>query len=138
MPEQMRELGRHMHTELIDVLHADAGSSSMLFVVDNVPEPAPGTAPLPLETWCPGLGKVTCLATSRKRLEGLGSIETIDLDVLETLPACALLTDRVGEVAQLKPTEWARIADWVGCLPLALTLLNAALRRSGRRRPRNC
>lgn len=44
------------------------GSPPPLFVIDNVPEPEPGQAPLPLDTWCPVLGEVAVLATSRRHV----------------------------------------------------------------------
>jgi tetratricopeptide (TPR) repeat protein len=125
--EAMREAQRDVRTELSAALHADAATTSMLFVVDNVPEPT-DTAPPPLETWCPALGKVTCVATSRKRIRDFGWVETFDVDVLEIDAATSLLTREVRGREALRDDEWVEIAEWVGRLPLALTLLNASLR----------
>lgn len=125
--ETMREHGRDVRAELETELHEVAATQSMLFVLDNVPEPKAGTPPPALERWCPALGKVTCLATSRKRLDALGGIVSIDVDTLAPDDAVALLTRDVVN-AHRSAHEWRRVADWVGHLPLALTLLNAALR----------
>jgi tetratricopeptide (TPR) repeat protein len=128
--EAMREVGRDVRAELIDALHVEASTRSILFVVDNVPEPGPDTGPVALETWCPALGKVTCLATSRKRLDTSGAIESIDVGVLDPGPAVVLLSSGVPGHGQLTEAEWLEIAEWVGHLPLALTLLHAALSMS--------
>src|SRR4030095_12668778 len=66
--EEMRLGARGVRAELTKALDVEATSKSILVVVDNVPEPAAGP-PLALDTWCPGLGRVACLATSRKRLD---------------------------------------------------------------------
>jgi tetratricopeptide (TPR) repeat protein len=57
-------------------------------------------------------------------------VDSIDIDVLETGAAIELLRRGVSNAAALSDVQWQRIAEWVGHLPLALTLLNAALRRS--------
>lgn len=98
-----------------------------LLVVDNVPEPAAGAPPQPLATWCPAVGHVAVLATSRVRLAaGDWSVRGIAVDVLEGEAAVALLARGV-ERSALAPEEWAAIAEWVGRLPLALELLNRVL-----------
>jgi tetratricopeptide (TPR) repeat protein len=125
--EAMREAQRDVRAELSAALHAEAATTSMLFVVDNVPEPT-GASPPPLDTWCPALGKVTCVATSRKRIHDFGWVETLDVDVLDVDAAISLLTRDVRGRTALGDDEWSEIAAWVGRLPLALTLLNASLR----------
>jgi hypothetical protein len=71
---------------------------------------------------------VTSLFTSRKRLEHAAPVESIDVDVLDSAAAVALLSSDVPGRAQLSQEEWGHIADWVGGLPLALVLLHRALR----------
>src|SRR5262249_20336159 len=127
--EDMLQMGCDVRAELSDALHADALLKPMLWVVDNVPEPLAGTSPRPLATWAPALGKVTCIATSRRQVDDFGQIETTELDVLGKPAAVALLTTGVSGADALQPAQWGDIAEWVGRLPLALTLLAAALRK---------
>ena len=134
--EEMREAGRDVRAELDQALHEDAATSSILFVVDNVPEPPATSEPQPLDRWCPALARVTCLATSRKRLDFDASIEAIDVDVLSPASAVALLTDDVAIANTLSVGEWNEIVEWVGRLPLALVLLNASLRKNPAMTPR--
>ncbi|HEX7238836.1 MAG TPA: toll/interleukin-1 receptor domain-containing protein, partial [Longimicrobiaceae bacterium] len=105
---------------------------SALFILDNIPEPPSGEPPRPLETWCPVLGEVPVLATSRTRvaLGSVGNVVALPLETLEPDAAVALLTTGISRVG-LEPDEWYAIAEWVGYLPLALELLNRLVRSGG-------
>ena len=86
-------------------------------MIDNVPEPEPNARPLPLSTWCPALGHVTALATSRMHvhLEG-GNIRELSIDVLGPEDSVALLTYGVDQISALTHKQWLTIAEWVGRL----------------------
>ncbi|HEU4556439.1 MAG TPA: toll/interleukin-1 receptor domain-containing protein [Longimicrobium sp.] len=100
-------------------------SSPPLFIIDNVPEPAPGDVPKPLETWCPVPGEVSVLTTSRTQVAlGGGRVEAVRIDVLDPDAAVDLVS---AGVVGLSREQWGEIAQWVGYLPLALELLNRAM-----------
>lgn len=106
-----------------------------LFIVDNVPEPEPDQPPRPLDAWCPVIGEVPVLTTSRTRvaLGAGGSVIALLVDTLDPDAAVELLTTEIRR-DQLDDTEWKHIAEWVGHLPLALEILNRLL-RSGEMTP---
>ena len=108
-----------------------------LFIIDNVPEPQPDQPPKPLETWCPVLGEVPVLTTSRTRvaLGAGGGVVALPIDTLDPASAVDLLTTAMRR-APLTDAEWDEIAAWVGYLPLALEVLNRLL-RSGEMVPRD-
>lgn len=97
-----------------------------LFVIDNVPEPQPDQPPKPLDTWCPVLGEVPVLTTSRTRVLG-GGVVALPIETLTPAAAVDLLTIDTSRDA-LDDAEWKHIAEWVGHLPLALEVLNRLLR----------
>jgi len=98
----------------------------VLYIADNVPEAAPNEDPLPLETFCPALGAVTVIATSRQDTRESG-VESIKVDELPRDSAILLLRKDVASPAALSWEDWGRIAEWVGKLPVALDLLNRVL-----------
>jgi tetratricopeptide (TPR) repeat protein len=110
--------------------------STPLFIIDNVPEPAAGQQPRPLETWCPVLGEVSVLTTSRTRvaLGAGGGVVAFPIETLDPESAVRLLTMET-ERSELDDAGWSEIAAWVGHLPLALEVLNRLL-RSGEMTPR--
>lgn len=120
------ESGRSASRELARALQNLPPSLPVLFVVDNVPEPKPGTAPRPLSTWCPVLGRVTVLATSRFRLSLDARVQALPVQPLAPAGAVNLLTRDVMR-SRLDDGSWGCIAEWVGNLPLALTVLNRAI-----------
>jgi hypothetical protein len=122
--------GRAARDELAQALQALPADKPVLVVVDNVPEPMPGRPPKPLQHWCPALGRVTTLATSRLRLAGDASVRSLPVDVLAPEAAVSLLTRDLDRNA-LAEADWRRLAEWVGYLPLALELLNGALSLGG-------
>ncbi len=98
-----------------------------LLVVDNVPEPKPGEPPSPLQRWCPALGFVTTLVTSRwKASMAMREVATVEVGTLSPEAATLMLRDEA--LQQLADSEWRELAAWVGHLPLAIEVLNAALR----------
>jgi tetratricopeptide (TPR) repeat protein len=98
----------------------------VLYVVDDIPEARAGEAPRRMSEYCPALGAVTVLATSRQR-SGEAGVRNVALDTLMPEAAVLLLTEEFDDVGALEWSEWERIGEWVGYLPLALDLLNLAL-----------
>lgn len=117
-----------LRRDLVSAFDALPPDRPALVVVDSVPEPSAGARPEPLSHWCPMLGLVTVLATSRLDLRGTvaGAIGR-PLDVLTPSQAISLMTEGFAGRGQLSEAEWQRIVAWVGCLPLALTLLRSML-----------
>jgi tetratricopeptide (TPR) repeat protein len=76
----------------------------------------------------PGAGGSLVLITSRSALAGLDLDARMDLDVLPDTEAADLLTKIIGlERAAAEPQALARIAQWCGCLPLALRIAGQLL-----------
>jgi len=121
VPEQTRDALR-------EALHLRTQSTPVLFVIDNIPEAGD---PKPLEHWCPGAGEVSCLITSRRKVSWWSTaITSLPLDTIDTNSALALLTDGLDQ-RDLSDAEWRKVAEMTGNLPLALELLNRALRVPG-------
>ncbi|QSQ26635.1 tetratricopeptide repeat protein [Pyxidicoccus parkwayensis] len=121
------EQGRNVARELAQALHALPAQAPVLFVVDNVPEPEPGRAPYPLRWYCPAIGKVSLLVTSRSRVSlGESGVQSLPVDTLAPEAAVSLLSQGL-ENSRVAQETWLRVADWVGNLPLALELLNRVL-----------
>jgi len=125
---ELRGQGQDVAQMLAKTLHEAPSNQPILFILDNVPEAVPGTPPRPLRMWCPAQpGEVAILATSRRRLDvGAPGIEVMSLGVLSLESALRLLARDIGSPPVDAPV-WRRIADAVGCLPLALDLLNKAI-----------
>ncbi|MBV8115581.1 MAG: toll/interleukin-1 receptor domain-containing protein [Silvibacterium sp.] len=98
----------------------------VLYVADNIPEAVPGEDPPPLGSFCPALGAVTVLATSRQDTQESG-IENLEIGNLDHDSAVLYLRSDVPSASALSWEEWGVIADWVGNLSVALELLNRAL-----------
>ncbi len=123
----LREAGTDVAPLLAGALQKLPADSPALMVVDNLPEPTPGQPASPLQRWCPALGFVTTLATSRwKASVALREVATIELETLAPDAAVLMVRDQAPD--QLADEEWHELAAWVGQLPLALEVLNAALR----------
>ena len=128
---EFRKSGRSAEQEMARALEAVAARERVLYVVDNVPGPGPEEAPSPLGTWCPAMGKVSLLATSRAKLDlGTEGVYPLPVSVLTPEAAVALLTEGLQRTS-LSEDSWGRIAEWVGYLPLGLELLNRAMRSGG-------
>jgi tetratricopeptide (TPR) repeat protein len=98
----------------------------ILWIVDAIPEPRRGAAPLALQRWCPAPDAVALLCTSRRAgIEGVPS--TIDLGSLTSSAAVTLLTRPPVDAGWLASHEWSELASWVGELPLALSILRDSL-----------
>src|ERR1017187_7101044 len=120
----MRAQRRNVRSKLERALH-QIGQPA-LYVIDNIPEAPPGSDPPPIADFCPALGAIAVLATSRQDTRE-AHVKQIPIDTLERDPAILLLTDNVLCSAALSWADWGRIAAWVGDLPIALDLLNACL-----------
>jgi hypothetical protein len=126
-----RESKRDAAQEMAKALDTLAARERVLYVVDNVPEPGPQESPRPLETWCPVVGRASLLATSRARLDlGSRGVHPIPIFALAPEASVALLTDGVGR-GRLAESDWLQIVAWVEFLPLALELLNRAMKAGG-------
>ncbi len=97
-----------------------------LYIVDNIPEANPGKEPLSIGEFCPALGAVSVLATSRQEIAEQ-NVRKISVDVLDTDSAILLLTDNVLGAPAISWADWGRVATWVGQLPVALDVLNMSL-----------
>jgi len=127
--QQFLEEKRDARQELADVLGAVADRQAILYVVDNVPEPAlEEKASRPLDSWCPAIQRVALLVTSRQKRSNQGGIQPLPIDDLPQLDAVRLLKLGVPRPGVLTHGEWVEIAEWVGRHPLALDLLNQVLR----------
>lgn len=127
--EVVRQASGGVSTAVSQAIRSRADDApTPLFIIDNVPEPAANQPPKPLETWCPVLGAVPVLITSRRRVSlGEGaSVVSLSIDVLDPAAAVDLLTAQTPR-EQLSDAEWSEIAEWVGYLPLALEVLNRLL-----------
>jgi tetratricopeptide (TPR) repeat protein len=126
--EAFRASERDAAKELGQALYALAEQERALFVVDNVPETSGRGRPEQLGHWCPAVGGVTLLVTSRAHQSVIMGVGRLELRELSTGSAVRLLTHDYLHREELDEAAWSSIADWVGEWPLALELLNAALR----------
>jgi len=120
----MRKAGRDTRRELEHALR-DIRQPA-LYLIDDIPEAAFDEDPPDIAEFCPALGAVTVLATSRQDTSEDG-VRTISLETLVPDAGILLLTENVPGISTLSWAKWARIAEWVGYLPLALDLLNRSL-----------
>lgn len=109
-------------------LRSRTRSARALIVLDNLPVEA-RDAPPDLSHWIPCIGDIPAIITTRGRISVLPrlTIHAIDLEVLERPAAVLLLTTALDSRDRTKD-EWGEITEWVGNLPLALELLNRAMR----------
>ena len=120
----MRAQGRDVRRELERALRKIA--QPPLYVIDNIPEAGLGADPASIGDFCPAVGAVTVLATSRQDTRE-ENVRSIAVDILGRDSAILLLTDNVPGMAALPWADWGRIAECVGDLPIALDLLNRSL-----------
>jgi tetratricopeptide (TPR) repeat protein len=120
----MRAQGRDVRRELERALRFIG--KPVLYVVDNIDEAIPGQGPPSITDFCPALGAVTVLITSRQDTYEQ-NMSNIALGTLERDSAILLLTENVPYANALTWSDWGRIAEWVGDLPIALDLLNRSL-----------
>lgn len=127
---ECRRLKIDIKQRLEDALEAAAREARILYVVDDVPEPG-GASPLELSTWCPVIGKVHLLVTSRHTW--FDGVTGLPVSLLTADAAVALLKERLREPvrASIGEQAWHAIAKWVEYHPLALDLLNKTLQHKG-------
>jgi tetratricopeptide (TPR) repeat protein len=124
---ELRKNNVDVANRVADALRDIPTGTPVLYVVDNLPEPRPGTVPEPVTHWCPAQGDVALLVTSRLQVSLAEGVDPIALPELESAASVAVLTEKL-EPTGLPEEDWTAVAEWVGRLPLALVLLNAALR----------
>ena len=100
--------------------------SPVLIVVDDLPEPSPGCKPISLAVLSPLVGRATILATSRHDPKE-PFVTTLEIGVLSRNSAVALLTHDLEISEEMGEADWQKICEWVGDLPIALSLLNLLL-----------
>jgi tetratricopeptide (TPR) repeat protein len=126
LPE-FQQQKRDIRGELEKALRARAAKRPLLWVVDDIPEPVAPRPPPKLSAYCPALGQVAALMTSRRRLSLEPGRRGIPLGELGAEAGILLLKRGVSATGQLSHQDWKSIVDWVGGLPLALALLNQVL-----------
>lgn len=122
----IRKRGESTRDHLFRALAKEPAEKPILFVVDNVPETPTGSSVRRLQDFCPALGLVTLLVTSRQRTTEPG-VKWIPVGVLQRRSSVALLTHELPNSDDLDQGDWGDIAAWVGDLPLALDLLNRSI-----------
>ncbi|WP_158625799.1 tetratricopeptide repeat protein [Corallococcus carmarthensis] len=126
---QMRKEQRSVSDALAQALRAVPPGKPILYIVDNLPEPEGAQRPRPLQDWCPGVGRVSLLVTSRLRPATSG-VTVQPVEPLHPEPAMLMLRHDHA-VSALEDEDWMRITRWVGHLPLAIELLNRAIHLGG-------
>jgi tetratricopeptide (TPR) repeat protein len=96
-----------------------------LLIVDNVPEDSP-RRPFRLETYCPRPALIPVLLTRRQKWQAPGFASIVAKELAPTA-AVMMLTRGLVRRGVVGFAQWQGIAKWVGYLPLALGLLNAAM-----------
>jgi hypothetical protein len=119
----------NIRVRLSEALEKAAKKNPVLYIVDNVPESTETAGPrLPLETWCPATSKESLIATSRERWVKdvhLVAVSALSPEAAEAMLAAGLspaVRERLDKGGALELTQW------VGFHPLALEILNGALR----------
>jgi tetratricopeptide (TPR) repeat protein len=121
-PKQQLEI---LAAALRDHFSAAAYGADLLWVVDGISELPPDQSP-DIRHWCPAFGHVSVLATSRR--VGLARLDAhVDLGGMATSSAIDFLTRPKVDRRWLQQDEWKDLADWVGGLPLAISILRASL-----------
>lgn len=111
--------------ELAELIQPMAASQRLLWVVDNVPEPVPGTPAQRISRWCPVKPFVSLLCTSRR---GVGDMDaTIVLRELSVSAAIDLVSQPPVKRPWLTDMEWQEVVQWIGCWPLGLRILHTDL-----------
>ncbi len=100
-------------------------ATEVLWVVDNLPVPDSGQQGQPLLHWCPALGQVPVLLTSRMRRPEMAVIN-LQVPPLGQDDGAALLATGFEDSGWSRQ-EAQQVVDWVDGLPLALELLNRSL-----------
>jgi tetratricopeptide (TPR) repeat protein len=88
---------------------------SVLLIFDDVTDYAAQVKP-----YLPSDGRFRAIVTTRERLQG---IDRLDLNVLDSAAALALLRGIVGDRVETEVETAAAICEWLGFLPLGLELV---------------
>jgi hypothetical protein len=104
MREQRRDVRRELERALRSI------DRLALYIIDNIPEAAPGEDAPVISDFCPALGAVTVLATSRQDTREEG-VKAVPVDTLSRDVAILLLTENVAGAARLPWAGWGRIAE---------------------------
>lgn len=111
--------------ELSATLRPLAAAKRLLWVVDNIPEPAPGKPPERIARWCPLKAYLSLLCTSRRGVSDMDA--TLLLSQLPVSAAIDLLSQPPVVRNWLTDKEWQEIVNWIGCWPLGLQILHTDL-----------
>ncbi len=121
-PHRQRDL---LAAVLVQYFSSVNSVADVLWVVDGIPE-IPGNKSSNVSYWCPVLDYVSVLVTSRRT--GLARMDGyVELGSLTPSSAVELLTRPNVDRRWLREDEWEDLADWVGGLPLAISILRAGL-----------
>jgi len=121
-----KQFGDGDNSDIDQLVQQAATKGQILWVVDQLPEPAPGERPRSVATWCPAHHHVTLLATSQRT--GIRKFdEHVRLSELNVDDAVALLTRAPVDAAAIDHFGWIDLAHWIGCMPLALEILHESL-----------
>lgn len=112
-------------------LQARVAAGSLLWVIDNLPEPGAGAHAGGIGDWCPAPRHLSMLVTTRRSDRLRDSDATLVVGPLDAAAGLALLTAPPVQPGWLPAERWAAVVRWVGALPLALTVLRAALLDGG-------
>jgi tetratricopeptide (TPR) repeat protein len=114
-------LGAALHQRLAE----RPSAHKLLWIVDGLPEAAAGQ-PVNPRAWCPALGVSSVLITSRRA--GMEDVqEHVAVGALSPAAGLSLLTRPPVDRRWLPDEDWHALVQWVGGLPLALTILQASL-----------
>ncbi|MEP6778305.1 MAG: TIR domain-containing protein [Gemmatimonadaceae bacterium] len=100
-------------------------------VVDNIPERPTSEAfdtELLIGSW-PGFGVCDTIFTSRVKIgASYAGVHSLQVESLSDTDARMLMQSGVTATSNISQDAWTRVTNWVGNLPLVLSLLNKALR----------
>ena len=105
-----RESQRNARQELCSALRMAADHGPVLFVIDNLPETNSEFAPRPLEDYCPALGIVTTLITTRTHLAE-PSVRPLSIRVLHRSASISMLTAGTDQRGALADEQWSAVAE---------------------------
>lgn len=120
----MRARGKDVRLEVEVALRAI--EQPALYIVDDIPEANHDADPPRLADFCPCLGEIAVLATSRQDIRE-DDVSGLLVDALDLDAAILVLTDSVTGSSVLTWDDWEAVVNWVGGLPIALDLLNRSL-----------
>lgn len=118
----MHAAGISLESRLREELERRFTQQCLLWVIDQLPEPVPGTPGLTAPDWCPaGSAHIATIITSRSRQMPL--LINLEVGRLDRPEAIRCLQDELPEESATAE-DWNGVAATVGDWPLALELLN--------------